>query len=485
MDAKLKNCTFGENYKLGKKLGAGAFGDIYTATDKNTNEQYACKVEKATSKHPQIFFEAKLYNYLNHDQRSDKGFPKIYHCGTEHGYNVMIMDQLGSSLEDLFQQQKKKFSLKTVCLLAEQLIDRIEFIHSKCFLHRDIKPDNFLMGKGKKANKVYMIDLGLAKKYIQKDGKHIPYKEHKNLTGTARYASVNTHIGIEQARRDDLESLGYVLMYFLRGVLPWQNLKPNGNKKDKYEMIMNKKMSTSVESLCKGFPQQFVHYFQYCKNLKFEDKPDYTYLRYLFKDIMKQYGYEHDYVYDWTRKDISHSNRESGTEITKPPLLKNSQNNLNNNNIAPNNKIRNYNYGGENIYSKQINNTHSGNHLNNSIQKMNSKPNLREDSQQQKQQPLIQQHRQQYPLGTKNTNQINNYYSGNKQREPTPKRNNRIYNTTANNSGKKVQQNNSNGYLYTSSSNRQAQQNIKSSLYNNISQSRVPNPRIVVNKATR
>ena len=140
------------------------------------------------------------------------------------------------------------------------------------------------MGINKNAHKVYIVDFGLAKRYIQKDGKIIPYREGKNLTGTARYASINTHIGIEQARRDDLESLGYVLMYFLRGILPWQNLKAI-NKKDKYEKIMEKKLSPPVESICKGFPIEFVHYLTYCKNLKYDEKPDYAYLKKMFKDL--------------------------------------------------------------------------------------------------------------------------------------------------------------------------------------------------------
>ena len=132
-------------------------------------------------------------------------------------------------------------------LPAVQLISRIEFVHSKSFIHRDIKPDNFLMGLGKRANQVNVIDFGLAKKYRDpKTHIHIPYRENKNLTGTARYASINTHLGIEQSRRDDVESLGYVLMYFLRGSLPWQGLKA-ATKKQKYEKISEKKMSTPIE----------------------------------------------------------------------------------------------------------------------------------------------------------------------------------------------------------------------------------------------
>ncbi len=141
----------------------------------------------------------------------------------------------------------------------------MEFVHSRSFIHRDIKPDNFLMGLGKKANQVHIIDFGLAKKYRDpKSHLHIPYRENKNLTGTARYASINTHLGIEQSRRDDMESLGYVLMYFLRGSLPWQGLKA-ATKRQKYEKISEKKMATPVEVLCKGFPLEFVTYFQYCR----------------------------------------------------------------------------------------------------------------------------------------------------------------------------------------------------------------------------
>lgn len=167
-------------------------------------------------------------------------------------------------------------------------------------MHRDIKPDNFLIGLNKRSNHVYVIDFGLAKKYRDpKTMQHIPYVDKKNLTGTARYASINTHCGIEQSRRDDLESLGYVLMYFNRGSLPWSGLKA-ATKKQKYEKIMEKKISTPIDVLCRGYPQEFSTFLNYTRGLRFEDKPDYSYLRKLFSAIVAKEGIVFDYIFDWT-----------------------------------------------------------------------------------------------------------------------------------------------------------------------------------------
>jgi casein kinase 1/casein kinase I family protein HRR25 len=185
-------------------------------------------------------------------------------------------------------------------MLADQLLSRLEYVHTKSFIHRDVKPDNFLIGLGKRQSVIHVIDFGLAKKYRDpRSHQHIPYRENKNLTGTARYASINTHIGIEQSRRDDLESLGYVLMYFIRGSLPWQGLKAN-TKKQKYERIMDRKMSTSTEQLCKGYPTEFRSYFEYCRSLRFEDRPDYAYLKRLFKELFYRKGFQYDNMFDWT-----------------------------------------------------------------------------------------------------------------------------------------------------------------------------------------
>ncbi|ONK66589.1 uncharacterized protein A4U43_C06F9930 [Asparagus officinalis] len=274
----------GNKFRLGRKIGSGSFGEIYLGTNVQTNEDVAIKLENVKTKHPQLLYESKLY--------------RILQGGSD--YNVLVMDLLGPSLEDLFNFCSRKLSLKTVLMLADQMINRIEFVHSKSFLHRDIKPDNFLMGLGRRANQVYVIDFGLAKKYRDTSThQHIPYRENKNLTGTARYASVNTHLGIEQSRRDDLESLGYVLMYFLRGSLPWQGLKA-GTKKQKYEKISERKVSTSIEALCRGYPSEFASYFHYCRTLRFDDKPDYPYLKRIFRELFIREGFQFDYVFDWS-----------------------------------------------------------------------------------------------------------------------------------------------------------------------------------------
>lgn len=292
----MMDLVVGGKFKLGRKIGSGSFGELYLGTNVTNGEEVAVKLEPVKTRHPQLQYESKLYMLL----QGGTGVPHLKWFGIEGEHNVMVIDLLGPSLEDLFNYCNRKFSLKTVLMLADQLISRVEYMHSRGFLHRDIKPDNFLMGLGRKANQVYIIDYGLAKKYRDlQTHKHIPYRENKNLTGTARYASVNTHLGVEQSRRDDLESLGYVLMYFMRGSLPWQGLKA-GTKKQKYDRISEKKMLTPIEVLCKSYPTEFTSYFHYCRSLRFDDKPDYSYLKRLFRDLFIREGYQFDYVFDWT-----------------------------------------------------------------------------------------------------------------------------------------------------------------------------------------
>ena len=221
------------------------------------------------------------------------------------------MELLGKSLEDLFQLMEKKFTIKTVCMVGIQMLDRLEFIHSKNMIHRDIKPDNFVIGYENKSHIIYILDFGLSKKFRSaKTHEHIKFSVNKKLTGTARYASINALRGYEQSRRDDLESAGYVLMYFLRGSLPWQGI-PGKNKEERYKKILQKKEGTSAEELCKDFPEEFKEYIEYTRNMEYEEDPDYERLKDYFKNIIENRNENFDYIYIWsTDEEIKQRKKE-------------------------------------------------------------------------------------------------------------------------------------------------------------------------------
>ena len=211
------------------------------------------------------------------------------------------------------------------------MLQRIEFIHEKGFIHRDIKPENFVVGLNEKSSMVHIIDFGLSKRYKDKNtGQHIPYRENRHLVGTARYASINAHLGIEQSRRDDIESIGYVLVYLILGRLPWQSKQEKGKQPAK---IMEKKLITPPEILCKKLPLEFSYYFHYCKNLKYEDRPDYATLKSLFYDLLMQQenvsvGFP-EFTLDWFEDDnVEYRRDEDGilisitkTKIKRSPAL--------------------------------------------------------------------------------------------------------------------------------------------------------------------
>uniref|UniRef100_A0A1I8H1B0 non-specific serine/threonine protein kinase n=1 Tax=Macrostomum lignano TaxID=282301 RepID=A0A1I8H1B0_9PLAT len=277
----------GPNFKVGKKIGCGNFGELRLGKNLYNNEHVAVKLEP----HLDVPTLAQL--------------------------KCLVMELLGPSLEDLFDICDRHFSLKTVLMIAIQLISRIEFVHSKHLIYRDIKPENFLIGRQttRKQHLIHIIDFGLAKEYIDREtNKHILYREHKSLTGTARYMSINTHLGREQSRRDDLEALGHMFMYFLRGSLPWQGLKAD-NLKERYQKIGDTKRATPIEVLCEGFPEEMAIYLRYVRRLDFYETPDYSYLRELFTGLMTRNNWTCDWDFDWvSRQDRTGTPVSVGTD---------------------------------------------------------------------------------------------------------------------------------------------------------------------------
>ena len=204
----------------------------------------------------------------------------------------MVLDLLGPSLEELFTKCGRRFSLKTTLKLADQMLERCEALHGRHLIHRDVKPANFTMGDASSSPLVYCIDFGLSKRFRNPHTlQHIPHRVGKSLTGTPRYASISNHLGIEQSRRDDLEAVGYVLVYFAKGRLPWQGLKAKSAHK-KYKFILDKKQEISIAQLCHGCPAQFAEYLSYCRSLKFDASPNVAYLRRLFRDLYSTSGHD-------------------------------------------------------------------------------------------------------------------------------------------------------------------------------------------------
>ena len=288
----LLNTTFFSKYKTIRKLGEGSFGKVYKAV--YDNEYYALKMEDASLEHNLLEKEATIMEYLQ-----GPNIPKFEKYGYNKLHNILVMQLLDKSLDD-YLYKLKTFSIKTTVMLGCQMINILKYIHDKHIIHRDVKPDNFVMGKKELNPFLYIVDFGLAKKYRSSITlKQLPLTKRKSLTGTARYASINALQAYEQSRRDDLESVGYCLMFFLRGNLPWQNIKAQ-TKAEKYKKILNKKKEISSKELGAGFPVEFAEILDYFKKLGYTEEPDYEMCNKKLLNVLKKEKSKFDYIYDWT-----------------------------------------------------------------------------------------------------------------------------------------------------------------------------------------
>lgn len=304
-----KDCILiNDHYVLGKQLGVGSFGEIYMGFDSklphdSPEKLVAIKLEPRNKEMQILSTEADIYRYLHRTEKDPHkiGIPKIYWSGVQDDYNVLIIEMLGPNLENLMSLNgHHQFTLKTTVLLAQEIIKKIRYVHSRGIIHRDIKPENFVIGLN--SNDIYIIDFGLCKFFKRKDNSHIPMVVDKKLIGTVRYASVNSHMGYELSRRDDLESIGYMLIYLIKGKLPWQGLYQKDLSVDeKYRLIGECKKNTTSEQLCQGLPKEFKNYMDHVKSLDFTEKPNYNYLYNLFTQLFKKNNYEYDNTYDWTK----------------------------------------------------------------------------------------------------------------------------------------------------------------------------------------
>lgn len=285
-----------KNYKIINKsfichlnnvIGSGTFGKVLYATCINQMTEYAIKFEKSSVKSSVIEIEYEIYKQL----QSHEGIPKVVWTGEYKKYKLMVMELLGPSLDKYFIACNKSFNTLTAAIMGDQMIRRIHYIHSKGFVHRDVKPNNFMLGKFSKSmdylneKTLYVIDFGLSKEYLNfETGIHLPFKEGRRFIGTPRYASIGTHLGYTQSRRDDLESIAYIIIYFILGELPWQGIKAK-SKSEKKEKIKEMKIAINFSDY-KSIPSQFIKFLQYCRSLAYEEKPNYNYIYSIISQVM-------------------------------------------------------------------------------------------------------------------------------------------------------------------------------------------------------
>jgi len=286
--SRMPLCTEGMvirgRWRISTQIGMGAFGEIYVAHNVSTREPVAIKVEPANDKKQALRAEVAIMRKL-------QGCPYVCQfisCGRQNNINFLVMELLGDNLSDLRKKTTRgAFSMATVCRLGCEMIDALQAVHGMGVMHRDVKPSNFVLGGRYKAsqdpalaNKLYIIDFGLSRKYIGPDGEIKPPRANAGFRGTARYASVNSHQCKELAPRDDLWSVFYMMVEFATGTLPWRNQRD----RDKVGEIKQKYMSG--KKLTDGLPPEFEQFMSYLLTLDYYSKPDYGLIRQLFHGLL-------------------------------------------------------------------------------------------------------------------------------------------------------------------------------------------------------
>jgi len=360
MSEELIQKTLFGKYKILELLDKGEFGYVFSGKNIIDGQNVAIKVEDWKKKGNLLEGEAYFLFQLK-----GLGVPKVKSFGKCGKYKILVETLLGNSLEEIFKSSNKTLTLKDICMIAIQLVERLEYIHSKFIVHRDIKPENLMIDIETKRY-IYLIDFGLAKRYRSgRTGHHIKFSIPKKLTGTARYASKNALRGCEQSRRDDLESAGYVLIYLAKnGKLPWKGLK-NYNKFERYYQIYIIKKYIEPEKLCLGLPNEFCDYIKYVNRLKFEEEPNYQYLKGLFIECLNKLGYNNDLNFSWltTQEKSYNFNKMKINKSPQSKIIKNIENNKDKEKEINNSNNNIFNNLNNKIYKNQITNRNNRNIL--------------------------------------------------------------------------------------------------------------------------
>jgi serine/threonine protein kinase len=278
-------------YRAIERLASGGFGSLYKGEELGTRIPVAIKTECPKWTTSVLETESRMYSVIS----GAVGFPEMRFYGSEGQLNILVIDLLGKSVAALFKDCGCHFSMKTILMLADQMISRLEYLHAKGIIHCDVKPENFVLGKGYNSNQLYLVDFGMSGLYRDAETLQHITDAKSAFVGTARFASVNAHKRRTLARRDDLESLAYTLIYLATGSLPWQDFA----SEDKGWKIMRAKELVLGSELAKGLPKEFATFIDMVRKLEFSDTIAYEDVRTMFRSLMLNLGFTYDYEFDW------------------------------------------------------------------------------------------------------------------------------------------------------------------------------------------